>query len=73
MLKNKKLTIIKTIIDIIFKLALSEGAYSRLFKRLNEMPNEEFECVMKELEKEKFMDEYELVMFLNEGVKTREV
>lgn len=44
-------------------LAQSQGFYSRLYRDLNELPEEEFNNVMTELEAQNFTDVVDMVLF----------
>ena len=52
------------IMEIIKGLASSQGLYSRLYRDLMELDEDEYDEVMTELESQNFKDGVDLVMFI---------
>lgn len=52
------------IMEIIKSLASSQGLYSRLYRDLMELDEDEYDEVMTELESQNFKDGVDLVMFI---------
>ena len=52
------------IMEIIKSLANSQGLYSRLYRDLMELDEDEYDEVMTELESQNFKDGVDLVMFI---------
>lgn len=52
------------IMEVITKLAMSNGFYGRLLANIRELPDEEREAMLDKLEQQNFKDEVDLVLYL---------